>query len=117
TSIRSQLLLSICLLSFSAIAGAADKTWDGSANNSWILGSNWTPSGVPSSSQTTLFPSIVPQYNIDYTGLVNPFNNIEELEISNTSGTPYTFFRTDGGSRIGFTSFGTISVISTTPGT
>jgi len=34
----------------------ADKIWNGSVSNNWHTAGNWTPSGVPTSSETVLIP-------------------------------------------------------------
>jgi hypothetical protein len=40
------------------VTPAADKTWDGSASNNWHTADNWTPAGVPASSDDVLIPDV-----------------------------------------------------------
>jgi hypothetical protein len=44
-AINSIVILAFALCGLSA--PAATKTWNGSVNNDWFTGANWTPSGVP----------------------------------------------------------------------
>lgn len=48
----------ICLL-FSLLSGIAfgQKTWNGGTSVDWHTGTNWTPSGVPTSSSNVVIPS------------------------------------------------------------
>jgi len=46
-------------------AQAADKTWDGSqGNGSWNDGQNWTPAGVPTSTDDVEFPALSGTYTV-----------------------------------------------------
>ena len=48
------MLVGILLGIASRSAHAVTKTWDGSSSTSWNVAANWSPSGVPGSSDDVL---------------------------------------------------------------
>jgi hypothetical protein len=50
--IMRSLGLILCFISFSYSGFAQDKIWTGAVDSSWHTGGNWSPTGVPTSSQT-----------------------------------------------------------------
>ena len=50
-------LVVLLILCLSLVAGAATKTWDGSASTLWGNSTNWTPSVVPANGNILVFPA------------------------------------------------------------
>lgn len=51
-----------------SITGPGGKTWNGSSNNDWSYLQNWTPCGVPSSSDNVKIPAGTPEAVINANG-------------------------------------------------
>jgi hypothetical protein len=45
--------LALLIAAAPSTAPAPAQTWTGTANGSWMNGSNWSPTGVPASGQNT----------------------------------------------------------------
>ena len=43
---------------FTTVTLSASKTWNGSVSNDWNVSNNWTPNGVPTSSDCVLIPDV-----------------------------------------------------------
>ena len=41
-----------------ATSATASKTWTGATNNSWAVGTNWAPAGVPSATDSVFIPAV-----------------------------------------------------------
>ena len=107
----------ICVGSVSLFAG--QKTWNGSQNSNWTTAGNWTPSGVPASSDT-----------VDLSGLPTNGPNIDDTAVCaavlsvdygctlgfNTAGktlTVYGDFHMNGGATVSFGSAATLNIQGT----
>jgi len=61
-------------LSFHAMALAVNRTWLGSSGSNWSNSSNWSPAGIPVSTDTVIFNSGTNPCLIDVSSTVSNFN-------------------------------------------
>lgn len=72
TAIHSLLFLSLILLPSLAISGTS-YTWNGGTDSDWATSSNWTPNGVPGSSDDVIVVSATNDLELDQNRTVNEF--------------------------------------------
>ncbi|MGC4017335.1 MAG: hypothetical protein QM755_22895 [Luteolibacter sp.] len=97
----------VLFLQLSSTCLAATKTWNGSSNNSWGIAANWTASGIPATTDDSVFTGTSTNgFNL-HLGTAN--RSIASVTFDATATTPYTLYLGDGVS-MPFTNSRTLTV-------